>query len=301
MAISRQGRSASALRAILACDIVAFGERRPEQLQLYLRDQLYTRVDRALNESGFRFDDCYREDRGDGLFLLLRPDDSLDALVTSVVNGLDREIRRLNQVALADARMRLRVAMHSGQVHTDRHGVTGDAMIHTFRLLNAPRFKHRMRESGARLGAIISDRLYEDVVRPDVGMADPAAYERLRVETKETKTWGWVRLLGVPAPSQTSPGVVPADVLTLAEQLLELPFTASHDGRTTLVNALPDDLSRRMGREREPIMDAYCILRPCVETTAGVAALLATLKLRSPDTAVLGRLERELTALPWLT
>jgi hypothetical protein len=258
---------------------------------------------RALDNSGLTFEDCYHEDRGDGLLLLPDPRASLDAMVTSVVDDLNGEVRRQNQVAAPEARIQLRVAVHSGPVHFDRYGVTSRDMIHAFRLLDAPAFKRRVRESGARLGAIISSRLYDDVVRPDVGRADPADYQRLRVEIKETRTWAWLRLLGLPdqGPMRTNPEVVPEDVLTLAQRLLELPFTASRGRRTALVDALPDDLADRIRRETEPLMDAYCIVRPCVETAAGAAALLNALRRLSPGPGSLGRLDRDLADLPWLT
>ncbi|QXJ22229.1 hypothetical protein AGRA3207_003196 [Actinomadura graeca] len=299
LTISREGTPPSGNRAIVAGDIVGFGGRSPEHVQAHLREELYSRVRRALGRSGIPFDDCYREDRGDGLLLVLQPGADLDVLVTPVLQDLDAEIRRQNDIARPGARMRLRVALNVGPVRSDRYGVVGKAVVQTFRLLEAPGFKRRMHESGARLGTIISHRLYEDVVLPDSGKADPADHERLWVELKETRTWAWVRFFGVPDSTRARPGVVPDDVLSLAEELLRLPSAATQDMRTSLVGSLPDGLSGRIRRESAPIMDAYCILRPCVENSADAAAFLAALRRVSPGTP-LGRFEQALTALPWL-
>ncbi|TDB86948.1 hypothetical protein E1264_16220 [Actinomadura sp. KC216] len=300
MSISSRSAHNAGIHPIFVCDIVAFGDRRSENVQLYLRTELYSRLGRAFGNSGIALDDCYYEDRGDGLLLVPHPDVSADALVASVVNDLDGEIRRQHDVARSDARMRLRVAVSSGHVRWDRYGVAGTAVIQAFRLLEAPAFKRLVRDSGARLGVVVSDRLYGDIIRPDVGRANPADYERLRVEIKEMSTWGWVRLLGVPATPSRRPEILPEVVLGLAELLLELPLGASRDGRTALVDALPGALSRQIAREPDATTDAYCVLRPCVETSTGVSALLDTLRNLVPDPGALNSLEHALATLPWL-
>ncbi|WUI02901.1 hypothetical protein OHR68_14190 [Spirillospora sp. NBC_00431] len=263
-------------RAILACDIVAFGARRA-LVQRYLREQLYTRTRAALDSTGIPFDECYHEDRGDGLFLVPPPGFPVEGLVTGTVERLGEEIRRQHDVARPGARLRLRVALDFGQIQPDEYGVLGDAVIRAFRLLDAPLFKRRVQESRARLSVILSDRLHADVVRPDLGGSDPSDYERLRIKSKETRTWGWVRLLGVPPGRAPRPGIAFEDVSAVAARLLGASPLDTAEGRDALVAALPDGLRTLIQRRPEPMMDAYCILRPCVDDTRGRSALLHAL------------------------
>ncbi|MGH3240039.1 MAG: hypothetical protein ACRDNL_06640, partial [Spirillospora sp.] len=193
-------------RAIVTCDIVGFGARRGD-VQRYLREQLYARTSAALDSTGIPFDECYHEDRGDGLLLVPPSRSSVEGLVTGTVERLGEEIRRQHKVARPGARMRLRVALDFGHVQPDHYGVHGGAVIRAFRLLDAPLFKRRVQESRARLSVILSDRLYADVVGPDMGGSDPSEYERLRIRSKETKTWAWVRLFGVPPGRAAGPGL----------------------------------------------------------------------------------------------
>lgn len=262
--------------AILACDIVAFSGRRGH-VQRYLRAELYSRTRVALDAAGIPFDDCYHEDRGDGFFLIPPSGSSVEGLVTGAVDRLGEEIRRQHDVARPGARMRLRVALNFGQVHSDDYGVLGDAVIRTFRLLDAPVFKQRVQQSGARLSVILSDRLYEDVVRPDLGGSDPSEYERLRIESKETRTRAWVRLLGVPPGGAPRPGIAFEDVSAIVERLLSTAPLDTAEGRDALVAALPKGLRTVIQRQPDAMMDAYCILRPCVDGTRGRSALLRAL------------------------
>ncbi|MGH3243530.1 MAG: effector-associated domain 2-containing protein, partial [Spirillospora sp.] len=58
------------------------------------------------------------------------------------------------------------------------------------------------------------------------------------------------------------------------------------EGRDALVAALPDGLRARIQRRPEAMMDAYCILRPCLDDTRGRSALLRALGgLPLPPTA----------------
>ncbi|MBX6765549.1 MAG: hypothetical protein IRY90_00045, partial [Actinomadura rubrobrunea] len=88
--------------------------------------------------------------------------------------------------------LRLRLAVHVGQVHPDAHGVAGPALVHLFRLLDAPAFKEFADAAAADLAMIVSDRLYTDATDTG-GLVDPAAYRPLDVVSKETRTraWAW--------------------------------------------------------------------------------------------------------------
>lgn len=59
-------------RAILCVDVEGFGDRRRTNLhQVAVRDGLYRSLRDAFTRSGVEWDACHREDRGDGILLLV--------------------------------------------------------------------------------------------------------------------------------------------------------------------------------------------------------------------------------------
>jgi hypothetical protein len=79
-------------------------------------------------------------------------------------------------------------------VTADPHGVNGQAIIRAARLLDAPALKRRLRGSPAPLGFVVSDQVYDSVVRHAPGQADPAAYVRAQVKVKESRLTAWTYL-----------------------------------------------------------------------------------------------------------
>jgi hypothetical protein len=84
--------------------------------------------------------------------------------------------------------IRLRVAMHAGEVQYDEYGVTGTAVNHTFRLLEAERLKTALSTSTGIVGVIASSWFFEEVIRQDPGggqphTASPTGCDRPAVES----------------------------------------------------------------------------------------------------------------------
>jgi hypothetical protein len=176
---------------MIAVDIVGFGAaERNNQVQIVLREAMYTALRYAFTEAGLRWQDCHREDRGDGVFIALPPtipSSIVDALALHLRAGL----RRHNMFANDQARICLRMAAHAGPIHLDDHGITGHAVIHLFRLLNAPNFKEMIADSTSELGLIVSDDLYRTVICHSSSYVDATEYRPLTVKLKETHCQAW--------------------------------------------------------------------------------------------------------------
>jgi hypothetical protein len=185
---------------LVAVDVVDFGRRRSVPVQKYLRARLYELVESSLEYSDVDFLRCYSEDRGDGLILAVPPSIPTERLVHPFVEYVRAGLRLHNMVSNDLARIRLRVALHSGATWTDPHGLVGDSVIHLFRLLDAPSFKQVMRSSGAYLAVIASNAVYEEIISNAPGLIDPDDYAEIPVEHKELSGTGWVRLLGRATP-----------------------------------------------------------------------------------------------------
>ncbi|WP_067801399.1 nucleotidyl cyclase domain-containing protein [Actinomadura formosensis] len=181
----------SVATTLAAVDISKFGTRQDARTQLHLRHQMYTLISEACRITRVPWTDCYREDRGDGALFIAPPTVAAEQLLDPFAHHLVAVLRRYNRLASQTARLRLRLAVHTGQVHRDDHGVTGPALVHLFRLLDAPAFKKAAADIGADLAMIVSGRLYSDVTENDA-LIDPAAYKPQRIICKETRTQAWI-------------------------------------------------------------------------------------------------------------
>src|SRR5918999_2221212 len=187
-------------RTILAVDVEGFCDRsRTNPDQLAVREGLYRALRAAFAASGMCWEDCYREDRGDGAFVLISPDVPKDLVAARFPEQLSAALRRHNQQCAEAVRIRLRVAVHAGEVHHDEHGVAGAAINMTFRLLEAAPVKSALAASPGVAAMIVSEWFFEEVVRHDPA-SKPAAYRRVPVAVKETHTTAWVRLSDHPSP-----------------------------------------------------------------------------------------------------
>lgn len=185
-------------RAIVVVDVERFGDPiRTNLNQLAVREALYAALPRAFAESGICWDSCVSEDRGDGALILVPPEVPKIRLVTNLPGVLAAAVSRHNAKCSVPERMRLRVALHAGEVYRDAHGVAGAAVNHAFRLAEAPALRSALAASAGALALIVSDWFFTEVVRHDPA-AEPGSYHQVQVIVKETAATGWIR---VPDPA----------------------------------------------------------------------------------------------------
>ncbi|MCE6996271.1 hypothetical protein LZG04_15915 [Saccharothrix sp. S26] len=153
-------------RTVPAVDVAGFGDQgRSNRDRVAVRDGLYSALLSAFRACGIPWEACHHEDRGDGV-LVPAPPDVVKGLFTEVLpDALLAEVRGHDAGRGAAGRMRLRVAVHAGEVQFDDHGVVGVAVNHAFRLLDAPPVKAALGESTAPLVLVVSDWFHDEVVR----------------------------------------------------------------------------------------------------------------------------------------
>ena len=202
-------------RSILCVDVENFGDRRRTDLdQTRVRGGLYQALRGALSESHVRWDSCYREDRGDGALVLIPPEFPKRDLVTIFPRALAAALDRHNRTHAPLARIKLRVALHAGEVRHDAHGVIGRPIILAFRLLDAEVVKSALRRAPGALVLVASDWFFDEVVRHEP-TATPEEYRQVQITAKETTTRAWVYLPDPaegPAGSRHRPRQLPAAV-----------------------------------------------------------------------------------------
>jgi class 3 adenylate cyclase len=187
--------------AMLGVDIAEFTRAdRDDEIQLHLRTCLYGLLREALGRSGMSWDQGQHEDRGDGAVMIFSPDQAAQPIVDAFPDRLRCLIRRHNRFSCEPVRMQLRVAVHVGPVYRDEHGFAGDDVTYLCRMLDAQPLRRALTDSGAELAFIISDYVYEKLVRRRQSLADQRSFQRVRTQVKRTLVHGWIFLPDGPLP-----------------------------------------------------------------------------------------------------
>jgi CRP-like cAMP-binding protein/tetratricopeptide (TPR) repeat protein len=224
--------------SILFTDVAGFGNPlRLDPDREVVRAALYEILRSAFQASGVPWDGCYYEDRGDGAVIVVPPTISTLRVVDPLIPELAARLRQHNRRASEVVLIQLRAALHVGPVGKDAEGLTGQAVISTARILDAPVVKERLADARADLIFAVSDYVYDHVVRHGAGRVDSGAFEHVAGQVKESRVSAWIHLAGrielPPSPVSGANGSVP---LPVAPPLGKLP--ADVRGRDGLLGEL---------------------------------------------------------------
>jgi hypothetical protein len=297
----------SGLCSMFICDVVSFGNSaRTDHARIVIRKVLYTALRMGFDKANVPYAGCHVEDRGDGVMVIVPPTHPVPPLITVVIDWLRAEIRRHNQVSNTAAQMQLRVAVHAGWCESDGNGLVGEALNHAFRILEAAPLKEALKESTTEVGLIVSQRVYEDVVRHSVGLVNPTDYREVAVQVKETDKTAWISVPGTsvstPAPLATGPELAPQSdqvliTTELVDRMLEIPLMAQERGREQVLRALPDDIAWRIPRAPDARSDTYNIIRTCLEYPGAFQQLHQAIKYFAGESFAVHRLEGTIVRL----
>jgi hypothetical protein len=148
------------------------------------------------------WDRCERQDLGDGILLLVPPDVPKAFLVEVMCDALASALRVHNATHSEPEQLRVRMAVHAGEVTQDEHGLAGTAVNHAFRLIDAPQSRAALARSAGCLVVIASAWFYDEVIR-HCARTEPNTYVPTRVQVKETDTIAWIASPG--ARNQDAP------------------------------------------------------------------------------------------------
>jgi tetratricopeptide (TPR) repeat protein len=187
-------------RTILVVDVVGFGDHRRNNVdQVSVRTGLYGALQQAFRTAGISWADCEHEDRGDGALILAPAQLPKAPFVEALPAALVAALHRHNRGHRATEQVRLRMALHAGEINYDAHGVTSTAINLAFRLLDSAPLKEAFTESAREstavstgvLAVITSSWFFDEVVRHS-RVCDPATYRSVSVTVKETTAIAWV-------------------------------------------------------------------------------------------------------------
>ncbi|MEV1248935.1 hypothetical protein ACIBO2_44520 [Nonomuraea sp. NPDC050022] len=187
---------------VVSSDLKGYGrgnDKRHETMQAQ-----FVNIHQAAAElAGLHRDTWVRQPGGDGELAVL-PDGEPDALVVDqYVRELEKQLSDHNRDLPPEARLRLRVAVAFGSAYPAANGYAGQAVVEVSRLLSWGPLKRILDEkSDVNLVLILSQRVFEDIVRNGHTSYAASEFREVKVQEKEYDASAWVRV----------PGMTPADL-----------------------------------------------------------------------------------------
>ncbi|ONI78139.1 hypothetical protein ALI144C_31555 [Actinosynnema sp. ALI-1.44] len=188
--------------SIVVMDIVGSG-RWDDRTQLCARTALERIVRAAVRSAGIPWRKLAVEDRGDGMILFVPASTSKADLIDPLIPRLAAILGEYNRVICAASRIRLRVAVHAGEVLRSPSGWVGTDINLACRLVNSePLYRELTRVPRADVVLVVSDVIHQGVIRHGYRGITPSGYRAVHVVSKEVDTHAWVHIPGVLAPAR---------------------------------------------------------------------------------------------------
>ncbi|WP_433332240.1 hypothetical protein [Spirillospora sp. CA-294931] len=180
---------------LLSYDIVGSAAAgRDTRLQVRMRDTAHEVMKQGLRTTGVNPSKCHREGRGDGAVLVIPPDVDPCLLLDPLAHHTAAWLRHENRHSSPSTHLRIRAAVHHGHVDREPNGIAGRAVVDVARHLDAPMLKRAMAaRPGADFGLVVTETLFREATQQG-GLVHEGAYQRIRVNVKETRTSAWLWL-----------------------------------------------------------------------------------------------------------
>ncbi len=192
---------------ILVVDIESFGKRR-NPVQALLRERLYRILEEAADAVGIDLAAASEPaDRGDGAFWLLSASIPKVKLTGPFISALRAGLEADERVSASEAHMRLRVALHAGEVSGDQHGWVGEDLNTACRLVDLQSLRDALTKAvNSPVVVAVTDAWYRSTVSHGYPGIDSANYYPVPFRAKEVNQTAWITVPGCPGPS------TPADI-----------------------------------------------------------------------------------------
>ncbi|MFI9461021.1 hypothetical protein [Streptomyces xiamenensis] len=193
-------------RALLAVDIARSAGRGDVALRR-IRAALWAALREAFARGGIDREACLYQDLGDGVRVTLPAGTPKASLIHPLAHELSVRLAAHNRLAAPPAQVRVRMALHAGDVHIAPDGtVTGRPLEVLARLLDASPVRDALAvRPEATAALIISQHFHEEVVcqgRPGI---DPESFRQVGVREKEFTASAWLHVPGAVTP-RAAPG-----------------------------------------------------------------------------------------------
>ncbi len=182
---------------LFSIDIAGFGQvGRTSETFVQVRHVLFSLLANAFEVSGVTWEMCLRRDTGDGMIVVVPPHFPKVRLLYPLIAHLSSELVRYNASAPPALRIRVRVAIHAGEIRLDEYGVTGRPKVLLARLLDSRVLRDALTEAPDEVPMVIlvSDRFHEDIQDQGEPGLDILSYQPVTVQEKETDVRAWLHI-----------------------------------------------------------------------------------------------------------
>ena len=136
------------------------------------------------------------QQQGDGQLALASVYYHEPRYVDDFFGHLDSELTRHNRSLIAEARIRVRAALHHGVTADPQTGFAGDAVVLAGRLHDSKIARHVVADSDANLALVLSPSLCVDLVVNDHTRLRPAECTQVTIDDDKVDTDAWIWLRG---------------------------------------------------------------------------------------------------------
>ncbi|MEU0986207.1 hypothetical protein [Streptomyces sp. NPDC005953] len=171
-----------------------------DNAKLRMRRRIYACADEAFDSSGVGRSLIHREDRGDGFLAAVDARVPPAQLIGPWLAELYQVLRDGNEELSVP--LGLRVGMHVGPVQHDDDGLAGEAVDQVCRLAESDVTRDVLAHSGRDLVCVVSDSLYQAIVKHGGRFMEPSTYRPARLMLKEGPLTAWYHI-----PGETRPAV----------------------------------------------------------------------------------------------
>ncbi|WP_328618428.1 hypothetical protein OHS18_22835 [Amycolatopsis sp. NBC_00355] len=197
-------------RSFVIVDIEKFG-RRADTDQRWLRRQMYEILRNAMSDTGIDWETCHRQDAGDSVILLVPAETSKMLVTDTFVGRLDRELAGYARRSNESVRLRMRLALHAGEVTQDEHGWVGSDLNTACRLVDLQQARDALSDTpDANLVLVVSHLWYSSVVLQDPVLVEHFGFEQIPFVAKEIDSHAWLHIKGKEHPAAERPTAPPA-------------------------------------------------------------------------------------------
>lgn len=309
--------------SMVMVDMEGFG--RPARTvadQMLVRDGIYAVLRQAFDGARIAWDQCEALDRGDGAIVLVPADFPKNRLVGKLPELLRAGLAEHNDAHGPRGRIRLRMALHAGEVYFDEHGPTSDSLVHVSRLVEARAAREALARSVGPLVVIVSEWFYGNVIRHDPD-ASPDLYRAVRFETKETAGLAWIYVPGddVVAVKQTTSvdgarGAVTdrlvgvlldtslstsswrrACLMTFVDALLAVPTVGRESERRMLLEQLRPEIANAVPYSPQSRHHVLGLVTTCMNYQGGLDELLDLVRALEGQSKPVQQLDETVTRL----
>lgn len=186
-------------RTLVGVDIEGYGRGdRTDILRVAFRRRLSTWCTDLLTRAGAKSSLYHQHSIGDGFLFSIDPHVPRSVLLPLLMSGLRHELADANHNEPPARRMRLRFAMHGGDVLRDPVPLEGSATVLTCRLLDAEILQASLRATRQPLAGIVSTVIYDNIIRQGYPGIHPRHWHRVMIRSKEGVQEAWIHVPGDP-------------------------------------------------------------------------------------------------------